>query len=50
MRRENSADIAARQQFERLIGAVDLGAPTGADNAAIDEDLCREYSPTHEGT
>lgn len=50
MRRENSADIAARQPFERLTGAVDLGAPTGADTAAMDEGLCGDYSATHEGT
>ena len=38
----------ARQRFEQLIGAVDLGHPTGADNDEIDADLCSEYAATHE--
>jgi hypothetical protein len=29
-------------------GAVDLGRPTGADNASIDADLAREYGSPHQ--
>ncbi|HEY0604026.1 MAG TPA: hypothetical protein VGD58_14000 [Herpetosiphonaceae bacterium] len=39
---------AARERFERLIGAVDLGHPTGADNDSIDADLSRHYADTNE--
>lgn len=35
---------AARQRFRRHIGAIDLGYPTGADNASIDADLIKAYS------
>jgi predicted DNA-binding antitoxin AbrB/MazE fold protein len=28
-------------------GAVDLGKPTGAENASIDADLAREYGSSH---
>jgi hypothetical protein len=35
---------AARQRFRRHAGAIDLGYPTGADNASIDADLIRAYS------
>ncbi len=39
---------AARAQFAKHIGAVDLGYPTGADNEQIDRDLGSEYASTHE--
>ena len=39
---------AAREQFERLCGAVNLGYPTGTDNESIDADLAREYADSHE--
>jgi hypothetical protein len=39
---------AARKQFERHFGAVNLGHPTGADNAGIDADLARAYADRHE--
>jgi predicted DNA-binding antitoxin AbrB/MazE fold protein len=42
---QRTADLA------RLLahaGAVDLGEPTGADNASIDADLAREYGSSHE--
>lgn len=35
---------AARQRFRRHVGAIDLGYPTGADNASIDADLIKAYS------
>lgn len=35
---------AARQRFRRHAGVIDLGYPTGADNASIDADLVRSYS------
>jgi hypothetical protein len=35
---------AARQRFRHHAGAIDLGYPTGADNASIDADLIRAYS------
>jgi len=34
---------AALERLLRHGGAVDLGRPTGADNADIDADLAREY-------
>lgn len=34
----------ARQRFRRHAGAIDLGHPTGADNASIEADLVRSYS------
>jgi hypothetical protein len=37
-------DEAARQRFRRHAGAIDLGYPTGADNASIDADLVSSYS------
>ena len=39
---------AAIERFRHHIGAVDLGAATGADNESIDADLVREYADTHE--
>jgi hypothetical protein len=39
----------AREQLRRHFGAVDLGHPTGTDNAVIDADLAREYDSKHEG-
>ncbi len=36
-------DPRLRQHF----GAVDLGRPTGADNAQIDADLARAYADNH---
>lgn len=35
---------AARQRFRRHAGTIDLGYPTGIDNASIDADLIRAYS------
>jgi hypothetical protein len=32
------------ERLRRHFGAVNLGAPTGADNASIDADLARSYS------
>lgn len=40
---------AARERFERHIGAVDLSHATGADNDSIDADLARAYADAHEG-
>ena len=34
---------AARTQFERCFGSVDLGRPIGLANDAIDTDLARDY-------
>ena len=39
---------AARERFERHLGAIDLGYPTGVDNEQIDADPAREYATTHE--
>jgi hypothetical protein len=39
---------AARAEFERHFGEVDLGHPTGTDNEQIDTDLAREYGNNHE--
>ena len=39
---------AARERFERHFGAVNLGYASGTDNEAIDADLARAYSDTHE--
>jgi hypothetical protein len=41
--------LAARERFERQIGELDLGEPTGADNEGIDADLARESSDADEG-
>ena len=38
----------AWQRLQRHLGAQNLGHPTGADNAAIDADLVREYGSNHE--
>jgi hypothetical protein len=38
----------ARERFERHIGSIDLGQPTGADNESIDADLAREYAAKHD--
>lgn len=47
--RQNEAELqAARERFERHIGAVDLGYETGADNESIDADLAREYAHSSE--
>jgi hypothetical protein len=40
-----SADLA---RLMTHAGAVDLGRPTGTDNASIDADLAREYSSSHQ--
>ena len=45
--RTDAEKQAAREQFERHFGEVNLGHPTGADNESIDADLAREYSSTH---
>jgi hypothetical protein len=37
----------ARAAFERCFGSVDLGAPIGTDNAAIDADLARQYGASN---
>ena|SRR5215212_4250769 len=43
--KRNKAELqAAREQFERHIGSVDLGHPTGTGNEEIDADLAREYA------
>jgi hypothetical protein len=39
---------AATEAFNRLIGSVRSGRPTGADNEQIDADLAREYGDNHE--
>lgn len=39
---------AARERFERHIGAVSLGYATGVDNESIDADLGRGYADNHE--
>lgn len=45
---DEAADAQAlRQRFEHHFGAVDLGHPTGADNAIIDADLARAYADEH---
>ncbi len=36
------------EKLRRHFGAVDLGAPTGADNEQIDADLARFYGEDHE--
>lgn len=46
---ESRAAADARQRFERLLGAADLGYPTGIDNDGIDADLGLESIATHEG-
>jgi hypothetical protein len=47
--RRNETELqAAREQFERHFGAVDLGYATGLDNEEIDADLEREYASIHE--
>ena len=45
--RAGSSDAgAARSQFERCFGSIDLGRPIGIGNEAIDSDLARGYGPT----
>lgn len=44
----SKAAAEARERFERHIGAIDLGQPTGADNESIDADLAREYAAKHD--
>jgi len=39
---------AARERFQRHMGAVNSGDPHSADNERIDADLAREYGSTHE--
>ena len=39
---------AACERFERHFGELDLGHPTGTDNASIDADIAREYASKHE--
>ena len=36
------------ERLRKHFGAVNLGAPTGADNASIDADLARAYVDIHE--
>ncbi len=36
------------EKLRRHFGAVNLGAPTGADNDRIDADLARAYGDDHE--
>jgi hypothetical protein len=43
-RKIDAENQAARQRFRRHAGAIDLGYPTGADNASIDADLAETYS------
>lgn len=35
-------------RLRRHFGAIDLGHPTGADNASIDADLARATAETHD--
>jgi hypothetical protein len=44
---ERAAGLA---RLLRHAGAVNLGHPTGADNAAIDADLASAYGATHEAS
>lgn len=37
-------------RLRRHFGAVNLGHPTGADNAEIDADLARAYADSHAGS
>jgi hypothetical protein len=43
-RRTELENEAKRQRFRCHSGVIDLGYPTGADNASIDADLLRAYS------
>ena len=36
------------RRLRRHFGAIDLGYPTGADNAGIDADLANAYADPHE--
>jgi len=38
---------AARSQFEKCFGSVDLGRPVGLSNEVIDADLVGEYLNAH---
>jgi len=43
----STADAAAaRAEFERCIGSLDLGRPIGIANPAIDADIARQYGAT----
>lgn len=39
--RSEEEPAAGRERFERHFGEIDLGRPTGTDNASIDADLAR---------
>ena len=46
--RAESRDAApADQEFEQCFGSVAMGRPIGIANAAIDDDLAREYGTAH---
>lgn len=38
----------ARKAFEQCFGSIDLGAPIGTENTAIDADLARQYGASNE--
>ena len=40
--------VVRDERLRKHFGAVNLGAPTGADNASIDADLARAYVDIHE--
>ena len=40
--------VVRDERLRKHFGAINLGAPTGADNASIDADLARAYVDTHE--
>ena len=46
--RSEAEKQAARERFQRHLGEVELGHPTGAENEEIDADLAAEYADTHE--
>ena len=39
--------VVRDERLRKHFGAVDLGTPTGADNASIDADLAQVYANTH---
>jgi hypothetical protein len=47
-RRTAAEQQAARERFERHLGAVDRADAIGADNERIDADVAREYTDAHE--
>ena len=42
------SEVEARLRLRRHFGSIDMGAPIGIDNEAIDADLAKQYGSTNE--